>query len=96
MVQGRLLETYANHPSATRLRRHRLGAAAVTAFGPDYVHNVVNIGATQALSIQVYTPRLVSMTFYAFHRRLGLEAVRKEASDHPQVALTGSLQRLGR
>lgn len=86
VVDGRLAESYADGRGALRLRRRRLAAGAVCAFGPDYIHDVVNAGRTQALSIQVYTPRLVSMTFYDFHRGRGLEAVRSELSDHPVVA----------
>ena len=85
VVEGQLTETYAPGPEATRLRRRRLGLGAVAAFGPDHIHDVVNTGSTQALSIQVYTPRLVTMTYYAFHGRHGLEAVRTELSDHPEV-----------
>ena len=85
VVEGQLTETYAPGPQATRLRRRRLGLGAVSSFGPDYIHDVVNTGSTQALSIQVYTPRLVTMTYYAVHGRRGLEAVRTELSDHPVV-----------
>lgn len=85
VVEGQLTETYVPGPEATRLRRRRLGLGAVAAFGPDHIHDVVNTGSTQALSIQVYTPRLVTMTYYAFHGRRGLEAVRTELSDHPKV-----------
>ena len=58
----------------------------MAAFGPDYIHDVVNAGQTQALSIQVYSPRLVSMTFYDFRRGHGLRPVREELTDHPVVA----------
>lgn len=86
VVEGRLAETYAARPGSSRLRHRRLGAGAVSAFGPHYVHDVINAGRTQALSIQVYSPRLVSMTFYAVRRGRGLEAVRTELSDHPVIA----------
>ena len=90
VVGGQLTETYAAGPEATRLRRRRLGVGAVSAFGPDHIHDVVNTGNGQALSIQVYTPRLVTMTYYAFHGRRGLEAVRTELSDHPTLAPAAS------
>jgi hypothetical protein len=86
VVEGRLAETWAEGRKAIRLRRRRLGAGTVSSFGPDYIHDVVNAGRTQALSIQVYSPRLVAMTFYDFHRGRGLEAVRSELSDHPVIA----------
>lgn len=90
VLEGRLMETYAAGTDATRLRRRRLGRGAVSAFGPDHIHDVVNIGGTPALTIQVYTPRLVTMTYYAFRPRRGLEALRTELSDHPPVAPTPS------
>jgi hypothetical protein len=91
VVEGRLAETYAPRPDAARLRRRRLDPGAVSAFGPDYIHDVVNTGRKQALTIQVYSPRLIAMTFYAFRSGHGLEAVRTELSDHPVVAsLTGT------
>ena len=88
VVAGQLVETWATGLSATRLRQRRLDRGAVAAFGPEHVHDVVNAGRSHALTIQVYTPRLVSMTYYAFHRgeRRGLEPVRTELSDHPAVA----------
>ena len=86
VVEGRLAETWAEGRTAPRLRRRRLAAGAVAAFGPDYIHDVVNAGRTQALSIQVYSPRLVSMTFYDFRRGHGLQPVREELTDHPVVA----------
>ena len=90
VIEGRLAETYADGWDAARLRRRRLRPGVVSAFGPDYVHDVVNAGRTQALSIQVYSPRLLSMTFYAFRRGRGLEVVRRELSDHPVVDVTPS------
>lgn len=86
VVEGRLAETWAEGRTAPRLRRRRLAAGAVAAFDPDYIHDVVNAGPTPALSIQVYSPRLVSMTFYGFRRGRGLQAVREELTDHPVVA----------
>jgi predicted metal-dependent enzyme (double-stranded beta helix superfamily) len=88
VVHGELAETYAASPDAPRLRRRRLRPGGLSAFGPDHVHDVVNTGRTQALSIQVYSPRLVSMTFYALRRGHGLEAVRTELSDHPVIVPT--------
>ena len=86
VIQGRLAETWAEGRAAPRLRRRRLPAGAVSAFGPEHIHDVVNAGRAQALSIQVYSPRLVSMTFYDFIRGHGLRAVREELTDHPVVA----------
>jgi len=84
VVQGVLAEAWAAGPDAARLRHRRLRPGAASAFGPEYVHDVVNTGRGQALSIQVYSPRLVAMTFYA-RRGRRLEAVRTELSDHPVI-----------
>jgi hypothetical protein len=84
-VAGQLVETWATDLYTARLRQRRLDVGAVSAFGPEYVHDVVNAGRAPALTIQVYTPRLVSMTFYSFRRGRGLEPVRTELSDHPVV-----------
>jgi hypothetical protein len=85
VVDGRLAETFALRPDARRLRRRRLDPGDVSAFDADYVHDVVNAGPTPALTIQVYSPRLVSMTFFAHRRGRGLEPVRRELSDHPVI-----------
>ena len=61
-----------------RLRHRRLPKGASVSFGPDHIHDVVNGGARQALSIHVYSPRLRSMTFYENRPERGLAAVRRE------------------
>jgi len=33
-------------------------------FGPNYVHGLVNAGASVAVSVHVYSPRLTSMTYF--------------------------------
>jgi hypothetical protein len=63
VVWGALDET-----STTR-RRHslqekRLDRSEGKAFGPDYVHSVVNSQQTVATSVHVYSPPLTSMNFY--------------------------------
>lgn len=42
-----------------------LAAAAGRAFGSGHIHNVLNAGARDALSVHLYTPRLDRMTRYA-------------------------------
>jgi hypothetical protein len=84
VVEGTLLETYVEasdwlRPGA-RLRHRRLPEGASVAFGPEHIHDVVNGGARQALSIHVYSPRLRSMTFYENRPDRGLAAVRTEVS----------------
>jgi len=63
VVWGALDET-----STTR-RRHSLHEKRLVrpegkAFGPDYVHSVVNSQQTVATSVHVYSPPLTSMNFY--------------------------------
>jgi predicted metal-dependent enzyme (double-stranded beta helix superfamily) len=90
VVEGTLLETYVAtsewvRPGA-RLRHRRLPEGALVSFGSDHIHDVVNGGARQALSIHVYSPRLRSMTFYENRPDRGLAAVRTDLS-RPHVVL---------
>ena len=90
VVEGTLLETYVEASewlrSDARLRHRRLPEGASVAFGPDHIHDVVNGGGRQALSIHVYSPRLRSMTFYENTADRGLAAVRTEVS-RPDLVL---------
>jgi mannose-6-phosphate isomerase-like protein (cupin superfamily) len=84
VVEGRLSETYVDasewvRPGA-RLHHRRLDEGDLVAFGPDHIHDVVNGGGRQALSIHVYSPRLRSMTFYENRSDRGLAPVRTEMS----------------
>ena len=84
VVEGTLLETYVGasrwvRPEG-RLRHRHLPEGAVVSFGPDHIHDVVNGGTGQALSIHAYSPRLRSMTFYENLQDRGLAAVRTEVS----------------
>lgn len=45
------------------------------------MHDVVNLGDEPALSIHVYAPRLVSMTFYDDRPACFLDVVRHETLD---------------
>jgi predicted metal-dependent enzyme (double-stranded beta helix superfamily) len=84
VVEGALLETYIGASdwvrAGGRLRHRRLPEGALISFGPDHIHDVVNGGAGQALSIHAYSPRLRSMTFYENRPERGLAAVRTELS----------------
>ena len=90
VVEGTLLETYIQASDwvrpGGRLRHRRLPEGASISFGPDHIHDVVNGGARQALSIHVYSPRLRSMTFYENRPDRGLAAVRTEVS-RPDLVL---------
>ncbi len=84
VLEGRLSETYldAGHwagPGSRAWLRHRLLAEGdLVSFGPDHIHDVVNGGLRQALSLHVYSPRLRSMTFYENRLDRGLAPVRTE------------------
>ena len=84
VVEGTLLETYIGASDWVRpggqLRHRGLPEGALVCFGPDHIHDVVNGGARQALSIHAYSPRLRSMTFYENRPDRGLAAVRTELS----------------
>jgi predicted metal-dependent enzyme (double-stranded beta helix superfamily) len=82
VVEGTLLETYIQASDWVRPsgRLRRLPEGALVSFGPDHIHDVVNGGARQALSIHVYSPRLRSMTFYENRPDRGLAAIRTEVS----------------
>ena len=58
--------------------RARVGEDESITFGADHVHDVVNLGDEPALSIHVYAPRLVSMTFYDDRPACFLDVVRHE------------------
>jgi hypothetical protein len=45
-------------------RRRVIPVGGRRSFGPDLVHDVVNVGPGPATSIHVYSPALTSMTFY--------------------------------
>jgi predicted metal-dependent enzyme (double-stranded beta helix superfamily) len=90
VVEGALVETYVEGSDwvrpGGRLRHRRLPEGTLISFGPDHIHDVVNGGDHQALSIHVYSPRLRSMTFYENRPDRGLAAVRTEAS-RPDLVL---------
>jgi hypothetical protein len=85
VVEGILGETFVdagNRPTARgSLRTRRLPRGSLIRFGPDHIHDVVNTGPGLALSIHVYSPRLLSMTFYDHGSGSALTAVRTEHSE---------------
>lgn len=90
VVEGMLRETWVGAADWLRpgghLRHRQLATGDLVAFGPDHIHDVVNGGDRQALSIHVYSPRLRSMTFYENRPDRGLAAVRTEVS-RPDLVL---------
>jgi hypothetical protein len=62
VVAGSLEEHYLEQ---RRTLAHRsIGAGAGAAFGPAYIHDVVNLQAEPATSVHAYSPPMASMTFY--------------------------------
>jgi hypothetical protein len=62
MVEG-CLDEHALTSGGT-LARRRLEAGSGAAFGPTYIHDVVNLGDAPATSVHAYAPPMASMTFY--------------------------------
>ncbi len=65
-----------------------IGTRQVTAgehrrFGPHYVHDLINDGDGQAISVHVYGPRLTTMSYYELSPTGRLDRVRTE--DIPPV-----------
>ncbi|MEY2462878.1 MAG: hypothetical protein QOH64_1016 [Acidimicrobiaceae bacterium] len=61
VVEGRLVEVdgVVGCP-----RRRVISAGSTRSFGPELIHDVLNVGPGRATSIHVYSPPLSSMTFY--------------------------------
>jgi len=62
VVAGSLLEHFLDSNGALAERNLREGGGA--AFGPSYVHEVVNAHAVPATSVHAYSPPMASMTYY--------------------------------
>jgi hypothetical protein len=62
VIGGALEEHSIGERGATVHRR--LEAGGGTAFGPRYIHDVVNANEAPATSVHVYSPPMASMTFY--------------------------------
>jgi hypothetical protein len=75
VVEGSLEEHYIG--ADANVGRRSIGAGAGAAFGPSYVHDVLNVETTPATSIHAYSPALESMTFYRRDGR-GLRVDRAE------------------
>ncbi len=60
------------------LGTHRIPAGQYRRFGPHYVHDIINDGDDDAVSVHVYGPRLDTMTYYRLDGRGRLEAGRTE------------------
>src|ERR1035437_9149540 len=80
VVEGSLEEHYV-HPERT-LARRSIVAGGGAAFGPTYIHDVVNAQVTSATSVHAYSPPMASMTFYRQEGR-GLVVDRAEYRADP-------------
>ena len=58
-----------------------LGPGRCRAFGPHYVHQMINTGSVPAVSVHVYTPGLTLMNCY----RMDLDALRHTGVEQPGV-----------
>jgi len=83
VVEGTLEEHYVR--AEQTLGRRSIVAGGGAAFGPHYVHDVVNADATPATSVHAYSPPMASMTFYRQEER-GLVVDRAEYRADPSWA----------
>ena len=83
VVEGTLEEHYVRPEQV--LGRRSIVAGGGAAFGPHYVHDVVNSQAAPATSVHAYSPPMESMTFYRQGER-GLVADRAEYRADPSWA----------
>jgi hypothetical protein len=82
VARGTLIEDYgAVHHDRLRSRRHVAGDA--TAFGADYLHNLVNVGLEPTVSIHAYSPPLRVMNFYCWLPS-GMHHIREIRCDTPE------------
>jgi hypothetical protein len=66
VAAGELVETaVVRRPSrGVALRTSTIRRGGSIRFAPCHVHDIVNMGASPAMSVHVYAPRLTSMTYY--------------------------------
>ncbi len=81
VAHGRLVETF-RRPRTGLAGTRRVGAGEAVTFGPPHVHNVTHLVGTPALSIHVYSPALVAMTYYT-RTPYGFSAFETVAVDSP-------------
>jgi hypothetical protein len=83
VVAGSLQEHYVSEVGDLARRHHPVGGGA--AFGPSYVHDIVNASDIPATSVHAYSPPMASMTFYR-HEGSGLMVDRAEYRADPSWA----------
>jgi hypothetical protein len=82
------VETFAVSLGATSLRAHGLPWGRCRPSALSTSHDVVNRGR-QGLTIQAYSPRMTSMTFYELVPGVGLRVLHSEAPAHRDPAEPG-------
>jgi hypothetical protein len=83
VVAGSLEEHYLEQ--RTTVAHRSIGTGGGTAFGPTYIHDVVNLQTAPATSVHAYSPPMASMTFYRQEAR-GLVVDRAEYRADPSWA----------
>jgi predicted metal-dependent enzyme (double-stranded beta helix superfamily) len=83
VVEGSLEEHYIGSPGT--VGRRSLAAGGGAAFGPTYIHDVVNAEPAPATSVHAYSPPMASMTFYRQEAQ-GLAVDRAEYRADPSWA----------
>ena len=84
VVEGSLKEHYIRTgPAGGGVARRTIALGGGAAFGPSYVHDVVNVLAAPATSVHAYSPPMESMTFYR-HDGRRLEVDRAEYRADPR------------
>jgi Cysteine dioxygenase type I len=66
VADGELLETSVarTYSDDLALRRRTLHKCTTLSIGEGHIHDVVNVSSTHAISVHVYAPPLISMTYY--------------------------------
>lgn len=82
VARGALVEDYGDvRGGALRTREHRAGTSV--AFGTEYLHNLVNVEASPAVTVHAYSQPLRSMNFYCW-LATGAHHLREIACDSPE------------
>lgn len=86
VVRGSLFEDFGSvGAQGLRTRRHAEGDAV--GFGPDYLHNLVNVGTEPTVSIHAYSSPLRAMNFYCW-LPTGMHHLREVLCDTPEPDTT--------
>jgi hypothetical protein len=80
VASGTLTETTVRSvaPGVALITTRPIGPGMSRRFGPGYVHDLVNDGEQEAISVYVYGPRLAAMSYYRLDEGGTLGVVRTE------------------